>query len=144
MESSRAKIAGPAIAAGAVSIGLVLIGACGVGKQDTYVPPPPLKAGEYAEPVVHESTTGSMTPRVVIPPSPTWRIAPADQRRPTPFAGFISSTTAEPSTRNPHEDTSQAAPPDDPRPPAAARTPTSESSDEAPTQLQTNPQAEDE
>ncbi|WP_280492182.1 hypothetical protein [Nocardia asiatica] len=144
MESSRAKIAGPAIAAGAVSIGLVLIGACGVGRQDTYVPPPPLKAGEYAEPVVRESTTGTTTPKVVIPPSPTWRIAPADQRRPTPFAGFISSTTAEPSTGNPHEDTSQAAPTEDSRPPVAARTPANESSDEAPTQLRTDSPAEDE
>ncbi|MFE7746932.1 hypothetical protein [Nocardia sp. NPDC057455] len=140
MESSRTKIAGPAIAVGAVSIGLVLIGACGVGRQDTYVPPPPLKAGEYAEPVVHESTTGgSTTPRVVIPPSPTWRIAPADQRPPTPFAGFMSSTTAEPTSRNPHEDTSQAAPPEEPRPPTA-RTPTNESTDEAPTQLRTTPE----
>ncbi|MGW5724968.1 hypothetical protein [Nocardia beijingensis] len=138
MESSRAKIAGPAIAAGAVSIGLVLIGACGVGRQDTYVPPPPLKAGEYAEPVVHESGTGSTTPRVVIPPSPTWRIAPADQRRPTPFAGFMSSTTAEPSPGNPREDTTQTAPPEEPRP-TAARAPSSDSTDEAPTQLRTGP-----
>ncbi|MBF6194967.1 hypothetical protein [Nocardia implantans] len=138
MESSRAKIAGPAIAAGAVSIGLVLIGACGVGRQDTYVPPPPLKAGEYAEPVVHEDTTGSTTPKVVIPPSPTWRIAPADQRRPTPFAGFMSSTTAEPSPGNPHEDTTQPSPPDEPRP-TAARAPSSDSTDEAPTQLRSGP-----
>ncbi|MGK8522384.1 hypothetical protein ACRS6B_12880 [Nocardia asteroides] len=143
MESSRTKIAGPAIAAGAVSIGLVLIGACGVGKQDTYVPPPPLKAGEYAEPVVRESTSGPTTPRVVIPPSPTWRIAPADQRRPTPFAGFISSTT-EPSPRDPSEETSQAATPEEPRPPSATRTPTSEATDEAPTQLRTTTQEEDE
>jgi hypothetical protein len=140
LESSRAKIAGPAIAAGAVSIGLVLIGACGVGRQDTYVPPPPLKAGEYAEPVVHESTTGgSTTPRVVIPPSPTWRIAPADQKHPTPFAGFVSSTTAEPSPRNPHEDTSQAAAPAEEPRTSTARTPTNESAGEGPTQLRTTP-----
>ncbi|MGQ4616305.1 hypothetical protein [Nocardia sp. R7R-8] len=140
MESSRAKIAGPAIAAGAVSIGLVLIGVCGVGKQDTYVPPPPLEAGGYAEPVVRESATGSTTPKVVIPPSPTWRIAPADQRHPTPFAGFMSSTTAEPSPGNPHEDTSQAAaPPEEPKP-TAARAPTSDSTDDAPVQLRTTPQ----
>lgn len=144
MESSRTKIAGPVIAAGAVSIGLVLIGACGVGRQDTYVPPPPLKAGEYAEPVVRESTTGPTTPKVVIPPSPTWRVAPANQQRPTPFAGFMSSTSAEPSPRNPHEDTSQAAPPEEPRPPSAARTPTNDSSEEAPPQLRTTPDDEDE
>ncbi|MEU7628406.1 hypothetical protein AB0C34_00280 [Nocardia sp. NPDC049220] len=94
MERSRARIAGPAVAAGAVSIGLVLIGACGVGRHDTYVPPPPLKAGQYIEPVAREGSTGQTAPRVVIPPSPTWKVAPYEQRRATPFAGFSSSTTA--------------------------------------------------
>ncbi|WP_330228769.1 hypothetical protein OHA40_21975 [Nocardia sp. NBC_00508] len=120
MESSRTKIAGPAIAAGAVSIGLVLIGACGVGKHDTYVPPPPLKAGQHAEPVVREDNTGPTTPRVVIPPSPTWRVAPYNQSRPSPFAGFVTSTSADPSA--PADDPAHAAPPEDARPSAARTT----------------------
>ncbi|MEU4345729.1 hypothetical protein AB0H00_31525 [Nocardia sp. NPDC023852] len=119
MENSRAKIAGPAIAAGAVSIGLVLIGACGVGRHDTYVPPPPLKAGEYVEPAAHEGATGSTTPRVIIPPSPTWKIAPYQQRPATPFSGFSSSTTtsAESSPRILHD----GAAPEDSRPPISTR-----------------------
>jgi hypothetical protein len=106
MENSRARIAGPVIAAGAVSIGLVLIGACGVGKHETYVPPPPLKAGQYVEPAAHEGTTGPTAPKVVIPPSPTWKVAPYQPRPATPFAGFSSSTTsAAPSPRTPLEGT---------------------------------------
>ncbi|WP_067463834.1 hypothetical protein [Nocardia amamiensis] len=126
MESSKAKIAGPAIAAGAVSIGLVLIGACGVGKHDTYVPPPPLKAGQHAEPVVREDTTGPTTPQVIIPPSPTWKVAPYNQHRATPFAGFITSTSADPAA--PVDDPAHAAPPGDTRPPSTTRA--AESSDE--------------
>ncbi|MGQ4600426.1 hypothetical protein [Nocardia sp. R6R-6] len=143
MENSRAKIAGPAIATGAVSIGLVLIGSFGVGKHDTYVPPPPLKAGQQAELVVREDTNGSTTPKVIIPPSPTWRVAQNNLPRATPFAGFITSTSAEPSDRV--DDPAHAAPADDSRPPAAARA-TGDPSDEptAPQHRTSGPRDEDE
>jgi hypothetical protein len=84
MESSRAKIAGPVIAAGAVSLGLVLIGACGVGKHDTYVAPPPIKSAAEVDAPVREST-GQTVPKVLIPPSPSWQVAPD---RPPRAAGF--------------------------------------------------------
>ncbi|MEV6278278.1 hypothetical protein [Nocardia sp. NPDC051832] len=90
MVSNRAKITGPAIAAGAVSVGLVLIGACGVGKNDTYVPPPPLKSGPSAAMAVQNGTSVTAQ-KVVIPPSPTWQVAPAGPpRRP---AGYTPMTT---------------------------------------------------
>ncbi|MFR9751133.1 hypothetical protein ACL02S_08860 [Nocardia sp. 004] len=107
MDSSKAKIAGPAIAVGAVSIGLVVLGACGVGQHDIYVPPPPLKAGQPADPAARTSSPEPSTATVIIPPSPSWKIAPY-RRPPAPFEGFLTTTptSAEPSTRIPHEDPS--------------------------------------
>lgn len=91
MESSRAKIAGPAIAVGAVSLGLVLIGACGLGKHDTYVAPPPIKSANDAAPVVRAGTT-SAVPKVYIPPSPSWQVAPpGPPRKPV---GFTDPSTS--------------------------------------------------
>ncbi|WP_330250054.1 hypothetical protein OG874_27770 [Nocardia sp. NBC_00565] len=95
MESSRAKIAGPVIAAGAVSLGLVLIGACGLGKHDTYVAPPPIKSVGDAAPVVRDGTTAT-APRVVIPPSPSWQVAPAGPpRKPVGFTDPSTSPESE-------------------------------------------------
>jgi hypothetical protein len=67
------RVAGPAVAAGAVSLGLVLIGACGLRQQDVYVAPPPLNMDLQAAPVAVQAST--TTPGVVIPPSPSWRMA---------------------------------------------------------------------
>ncbi|MFB7875963.1 hypothetical protein ACFC06_11970 [Nocardia sp. NPDC056064] len=95
MDDSRAKIVGPAIAVGAVSLGLIIIGACGVGQQDVYVPPPPIEA-ELAvapAPVADEQTT-STSSTISIPPSPSWRIAPQMSPR-KPFS--LSSTETSPS-----------------------------------------------
>ncbi|GAA5041837.1 hypothetical protein [Nocardia callitridis] len=92
MDNSRTKLVGPAIAVGAISLGLIVIGSCGLGQHDTYVPPPPLKAGPYVTPAAHqEPVTSSAVPSVVIPPSPTWRVAPNVPRPSTPFTGFGSA-----------------------------------------------------
>lgn len=94
MDDSRTKLVGPAIAAGAVSLGLIIIGACGVGQQDVYVPPPPLNADLAAAPARIADETTSTTTRISIPPSPTWRIAPYMSPR-KPFS--LSSTETSPS-----------------------------------------------
>ncbi|WP_280232642.1 hypothetical protein [Nocardia cyriacigeorgica] len=91
MESNRAKIVGPVAAAGAVSLGLVLIGACGVGSDDTYVAPPPIRSGSHAPAPVVEGTTITAS-KVVIPPSPTWRIAPEPAPRRTLPAHWTTET----------------------------------------------------
>ncbi|NKY49112.1 hypothetical protein [Nocardia vermiculata] len=69
------KVAGPAMAAGAVSLGLVLIGACGIGQDDVYVAPPPLAADLQVASTPVKQVSGTTTAQVVIPPSPTWRVA---------------------------------------------------------------------
>ncbi|QLY32879.1 hypothetical protein [Nocardia huaxiensis] len=89
-------LAGAAIAAGAVSLGLVLIGACGLGGQDTYVPPPPLNADLQAAPVNSASGTGSTTPVVVIPPSPSWRVAAGEPRQPRTTTSAAETTEPDP------------------------------------------------
>ncbi|MBF6327219.1 hypothetical protein [Nocardia transvalensis] len=92
----NAKVAGPAIAAGAVSVGLVLIGSCGLGRQDVYVAPPPLHADLQSAPP--GSRSGTTTPAIVIPPSPTWRIAVnAPPRRTLTSTPSSTSTTTRPS-----------------------------------------------
>lgn len=75
MESSRAKVAGPLAAAGAVSVGLIIIGACGVGEDHTYVSPPPIKSDPAAVAPAPRSDSSTTTAAVLIPPSPTWRVA---------------------------------------------------------------------
>ncbi|WP_406232684.1 hypothetical protein [Nocardia sp. NBC_01009] len=97
MESSRTKIAGPAIAAGAVSLGLVLIGACGVGKHDTYVAPPPIKSAADAAPMREGSSV--TVPKVFIPPSPTWKVAPNAPRRDVAFTVPPTAAPGESTTR---------------------------------------------
>ncbi|MFJ1457739.1 hypothetical protein [Nocardia wallacei] len=81
----NAKIAGPALAAGAVSLGLVLVGSCGLGQRDVYVTPPPLNAGLQSAPPggVTTKAPGTTAQAVLIPPSPSWRVAvnpPAPRR----------------------------------------------------------------
>lgn len=88
------KVAGPAMAAGAVSLGLVLIGACGVGHDDVYVAPPPLAADLQAASTPVKHVSGTTTARVVIPPSPSWRVAVNTPPRRT----TTSSTTTMEST----------------------------------------------
>ncbi|MGV9677730.1 hypothetical protein ACWDSJ_20840 [Nocardia sp. NPDC003482] len=89
-----AKVTGPAIAAGAVSLGLVLIGSCGLGHQDIYVAPPPLNSDlQSAQPGTRSTST---TPGVLIPPSPTWRIAINTPPRRTPTSATTSTTTSNP------------------------------------------------
>ncbi|APA96096.1 hypothetical protein [Nocardia seriolae] len=83
-------VVGAAAAVGAVSAGLILLGACGLGHNDTYVPPPPLNADLQAAPAT--STKGTTTPAIVIPPSPTWRVAADQPSRRAP----ISTITATP------------------------------------------------
>ncbi|WP_067571210.1 hypothetical protein [Nocardia acidivorans] len=86
-----APVAGAAAAVGAVSLGLVLIGACGLGGQDTYVAPPPLNADLQAAPVV-SAQSGTTTPGVVIPPSPTWRVAVDQGPRHTPIPTLTTTS----------------------------------------------------
>lgn len=107
MDSSRTKLVGPAVAVGAVSLGLIVIGACGVGQRDTYVSPPPLRTDLAAAPVnAHTDLTGTTTSTISIPPSPTWRIAPNVPVR-TPFSLSTTSATEPPEP---------GAAPEDPRP----------------------------
>ncbi|MFI1237777.1 hypothetical protein [Nocardia salmonicida] len=94
MDNSRAKFVGPAVAVGAVSLGLIIIGACGVGQQDVYVPAPPLSADLAAAPARVADEPTSTTVHISIPPSPTWRIAPYMSPR-KPFS--LSSTETSPS-----------------------------------------------
>ncbi|MFE9785443.1 hypothetical protein ACFYO7_08685 [Nocardia salmonicida] len=94
MDNSRAKFVGPAVAVGAVSLGLIIIGACGVGQQDVYVPPPPLSADLAAAPARVAEEPTSTTVHISIPPSPSWRIAPYMSPR-KPFS--LSSTETSPS-----------------------------------------------
>ncbi|WP_280405600.1 hypothetical protein [Nocardia brasiliensis] len=130
MERSRTKIAGPAIAVGAVSLGLVLIGACGVGKQDTYVAPPPLQSDPNVVAAAAQHEGPSVTaPKISIPPSPTWQIAPYQAPHATPFTGFATTTTGEPT-------------PEDPSHPAregASSTSSAEEPSESPTTRPTRP-----
>lgn len=103
MESNRAKIVGPVAAAGAVSLGLVLIGACGVGSEDTYVAPPPIRSGSHAPAPVVEGTTITAS-KVIIPPSPTWKIAPDPGPRRTLPAHWTTEIPDEDSTDSVDED----------------------------------------
>ncbi|MGW4241960.1 hypothetical protein [Nocardia sp. NPDC004722] len=85
-------VVGAAAAVGAVSAGLILLGACGIGHNDTYVAPPPINADLQAAPETSSKSTASTTPAVVIPPSPSWRVAADMPSRRAP----ISTITATP------------------------------------------------
>ncbi|WP_405161144.1 hypothetical protein OG203_32950 [Nocardia sp. NBC_01499] len=140
MESTRTKIAGPAIAAGAISVGLVLIGACGLGKHDTYVAPPPLQSDPYVAPVAQHEGASVTAPKVSIPPSPTWQIAPYQAPQATPFTGFSTTTPGETPPPEetpaipPHGNPPHEGPSEDVRPPATTtESPTTEPSTTRPT-----------
>lgn len=118
------RVAGPAIAAGAISLGLVLIGVCGLGQHDVYVAPPPLSAdGQVATGTRAASATSYV---VVIPPSPSWHIAAKTTPRTTsttpPFPPLpadapttpVGTTTV---TTDPFEITTTTAVTTDPRSP---------------------------
>ncbi|WP_280401234.1 hypothetical protein [Nocardia carnea] len=100
---SKTKVAGPLAAAGAVSLGLVFIGACGIGQEDTYVPPPPIHSGPQAvEPAGYSDPTATTIAQVVIPPSPSWRIAPdPGPRRTLPPEYQISVTSSAAASTSP-------------------------------------------
>ncbi|MEV0109942.1 hypothetical protein AB0H42_26885 [Nocardia sp. NPDC050799] len=92
---SKTKVAGPLAAAGAVSLGLVLIGACGIGQEDTYVPPPPIRSGpQAAEPAGFTGEPSTGVAKVLIPPSPSWRMAPEPPPRRTLPPEYRISVTA--------------------------------------------------
>ncbi|WP_433490896.1 hypothetical protein [Nocardia grenadensis] len=93
---SKTKVAGPLAAAGAVSLGLVLIGACGIGHEDTYIPPPPIRSGpQAAEPAGFTGEPATGVAKVLIPPSPSWRMAPEPPpRRTLPPEYQISVTSS--------------------------------------------------
>ncbi|MFC9877066.1 hypothetical protein [Nocardia salmonicida] len=133
MDNSRAKFVGPAVAVGAVSLGLIIIGACGVGQQDVYVPAPPLSADLAAAPARVSDEPTSTTVHISIPPSPSWRIAPYMSPR-KPFS--LSSTETSPS-----ETPTEGGPAPEPRPgeattesrPAEASTRPPETTEDEPT-----------
>ncbi|WP_067667592.1 hypothetical protein [Nocardia miyunensis] len=110
-----AKVAGPAIAAGAISLGLVLIGACGLGHHDVYVAPPPLSTDGQVTTGTRAASATSYV--VVIPPSPSWRIAAKTTPRSTsttsPFPTYPADTpTTEPAyTTDPFDEQSFDPPP---------------------------------
>ncbi|MFI5720008.1 hypothetical protein [Nocardia sp. NPDC051750] len=100
---SKTKVAGPLAAAGAVSLGLVFIGACGIGQEDTYVPPPPIHSGPQAvEQAGYADPTSTTVAQVLIPPSPSWRMAPEPPpRRTLPPEYQISVTSSAPQSTGP-------------------------------------------
>lgn len=107
---SKTKVAGPLAAAGAVSLGLVFIGACGVGQEDTYVPPPPIRSGPQAvEQARYGDPSGTTTvAQILIPPSPSWRMAPEPPPRRTLPPEYQISVTSSPlpgETADPDETT---------------------------------------
>ncbi|WP_280457652.1 hypothetical protein [Nocardia carnea] len=100
---SKTKVAGPLAAAGAVSLGLVFIGACGIGQEDIYVPPPPIHSGPQAvEKARYADPTATTVAQVLIPPSPTWRMAPEPPpRRTLPPEYRISVTSSASASTDP-------------------------------------------
>ncbi|MEV0059539.1 hypothetical protein [Nocardia sp. NPDC050718] len=119
MDDSRTKLVGPAIAVGAVSLGLIIIGACGVGQQDVYVPPPPLNADLAAAPARIAEETTSTTTRISIPPSPSWRIAPyMSPRKPFSLSSTETSPSETPAEGEPTSESRPADPTTESRPPA--------------------------
>ncbi|GAB3209083.1 hypothetical protein [Nocardia tengchongensis] len=88
-------VVGAAGAVGVVSAGLILLGACGLGHSDTYVAPPPLNADLQAAPASSTKAGVSATPAIVIPPSPTWRVAADQPSRRAPIS-TVTATSEDP------------------------------------------------
>lgn len=112
---SKTKVAGPLAAAGAVSLGLVFIGACGIGQEDIYVPPPPIHSGPQAvEQARYGDPTATTVAQVLIPPSPTWRMAPEPPPRrtlPPEYRISVTATTSESTDSGDTPDTEEATRP---------------------------------
>ncbi|APE36613.1 hypothetical protein BOX37_24830 [Nocardia mangyaensis] len=132
MDEGRAKIIGPAVAAGAVSLGLIVIGACGVGQQEVYVPPPPLSADLAVAPSRLPEEPTATTYRIEIPPSPTWRVAPYMPPR-KPFSLSSTETTPKPPAED--DDSTESRPPE-----AAAEPRTPETTDDSTTDPEPEPE----
>jgi hypothetical protein len=79
-------VTGLALAAGAVSLGLVLIGACDLRPHDIYVAPPPLSTNLPTADGTRAPTV--TTQDVYIPPSPSWRVAVSTSPHPTALPSF--------------------------------------------------------
>ena len=104
-----AAVAGPAIAAGAISLGLVLIGACGLGHHDVYVAPPPMNPDVQTATGTRAASATSYV--VVIPPSPSWRVAVNTPPRRTPTTAPSSTGDAPYPAATPPYQPTYAAPP---------------------------------
>lgn len=139
MDEGRAKVVGPAVAVGAVSLGLIIIGACGVGQREVYVPPPALSADLAVAPSRLPEEPTSTTYRIEIPPSPSWRVAPYMSPR-KPFSLSSTETTPPPAEDDEHPESRPPEAAADPRAPATTDdstaeepTPTTEPTTAAPT-----------
>lgn len=112
-------VVGAAAAVGVVSASLILLGACGLGHQDTYVAPPPINADLQAAPAT-STAKGTTSPAVVIPPSPTWRVAADMPSRRAPIS-TITATPDDPAA------STRTTPPTSGRPTTTRPTTTTES-----------------
>lgn len=127
MKSSRTKLVGPGIAVGAVSLGLIVIGSCGIGGDDTYVPPPPLDSRPAAVAIPQEDGAGITVVPVIIPPSPSWQVAPAGPpRKPAGYRTMTTTPEDEPTAATPSHTTPGATdePVDEPDEPTEVDEPT--------------------
>ncbi|WP_216896336.1 hypothetical protein [Nocardia alni] len=84
------RVAGLALAAGAVSLGLVVIGACDVRPHDVYVAPPPLSTNLPTTDGTRAPT--STTQVVYIPPTPSWHVAKITTPHPSVLPSLPSYT----------------------------------------------------
>ncbi len=84
------RVAGLALAAGAVSLGLVVIGACDVRPHDIYVAPPPLSTNLPSADGTR--APGSTTQSVYIPPTPSWHVAKITTPHPSALPSLPSYT----------------------------------------------------
>ncbi|GAB2507003.1 hypothetical protein [Nocardia heshunensis] len=119
-------VVGAAAAVGVVSAGLILLGACGIGHNDTYIPPPPINADLQAAPETSTKSSTTATPAVVIPPSPSWRVAADMPSRHAPIStitGTPDDPAADPSAST---RTTPSRPTTTPRPTTETPRPTTE------------------
>jgi hypothetical protein len=131
-----AKVAGPAIAAAAISLGLVLIGACGLGHHDVYVAPPPINADGQVATVTRAVSATSYA--VVIPPSPSWHIAARTTPRRTSTTEPFPSYPGDTPTTDPFDEQS-FDPPAFITPPTSSTDPYDEQSFDPPSTTGTDP-----
>ncbi|WP_306360690.1 hypothetical protein [Nocardia sp. CC227C] len=136
-----APMMGAVAAAGAVSLGLVLIGSCGLDREDTYVAPPPLNADLQAAPsgYARSSTT---TPVIVIPPSPTWRVAADRPPRRTTTTTTVAAKADDDREYSDTEPTTRTTRPTIPRPTTPSTTERTETLTRPPTEDPPTPTAD--